>query len=167
MKPILAYLEWSHWPDNLSGGPIWILRLNSTSETVPLVRYQPKILQSPLTSTGMARSPWTQVHTDFAGPFLGKMYLILIDAHSKWMKVHVTSTATSAVTINKMKLTFSSLGLPEILVMDNRPAFSRQEFTASVKANGIRHATCVPYHPASNDLARGLSRPWNVLWKSS
>ena len=83
---------------------------------------------------GMAPIPWTQVHADFTGPFLVKMYLILIDGHSKWMKVHVTSTATSAVTINKLKLTFSSLGLPEIIVMDNKPAFSSKEFAASVKA---------------------------------
>ena len=27
--------------------------------------------------------PWTQVHVDFAGPFLDKMYFIAVDAHSK------------------------------------------------------------------------------------
>ena len=127
--------------------------MDSEIEQYHLLDINQRSSSHPLTSTGMAQSPWTQVHTDFAGPFLGKMYLILIDAHSKWMKVHITSTATSAVTINKMKLTFISLGLPEILVMDNRPAFSREEFAASVKANGIRHAICVPYHPASSGLA--------------
>ena len=28
--------------------------------------------------------PWQRVHVDFAEPFLGSMYLIAVDAHSKW-----------------------------------------------------------------------------------
>ena len=81
------------------------------------------------------------------------MYLILIDAHSKWIEVHIMSGATSAITITKMKVTFSSLDLPEILVMDNGPAFASREFATFIKANGIRHITAVPYHLASNALA--------------
>ena len=27
--------------------------------------------------------PWIRVHADYAGPFMGNMFLILIDAHSK------------------------------------------------------------------------------------
>ena len=56
------------------------------------------------------------------------IYLILIDAHSKWLEVHITSGGTSTVTINKMKLTFSTLGLPDILVTDNGPAFYKPKF---------------------------------------
>ena len=46
---------------------------------------------------------------------------------------------TTAVTIQKLKLTFSSLGLPEILVTDNVPLLASSEFTDFVKANGIQH----------------------------
>ena len=28
-------------------------------------------------------NPWTRLHIDFAGPFMGKTFFILIDAHSK------------------------------------------------------------------------------------
>ena len=87
---------------------------------------------TPLHPWKWLQSPWVRVHADYAGPFLGKMYLVLIDAHSKRMEVHITSAATSAITINKMKLTFSFLGLPEILVTDNGPAFSSQEFATFV-----------------------------------
>ena len=69
------------------------------------------------------------------------------------MEVHITSGATSAIIIAKMKTTFSSLGLPQILVTDNGPAFSSQEFACFIKANGIKHITSIPYHPASNGLA--------------
>ena len=111
------------------------------------------------------QAPWSRVHADFAGPFLGKMYLILIDVHSKWMEVHITSGATSAVTINKMKLTFSTLGLPEVLVTDNGPAFTSQEFANFIKANGIWHLTSVPYHPASNGLAKKAVQTFKAAMK--
>ena len=69
------------------------------------------------------------------------MYLVLINAYnySKWMEVHITSVATSAITINKMKLTFSSFGLPQILVTENGPTFSSQEFATFVKANDMKY----------------------------
>ena len=28
-------------------------------------------------------TPWNRLHVDYAGPFLGKMFLIVVDAHSK------------------------------------------------------------------------------------
>ena len=32
--------------------------------------------------------PWQRVHIDFAGPFKGRMFFLLIDAHSKWPEIH-------------------------------------------------------------------------------
>ena len=29
--------------------------------------------------------PWARLHADYAGPYMEKMFLVLIDAHSKWM----------------------------------------------------------------------------------
>ena len=37
--------------------------------------------------------PWAQLHTDYAGPIQGKMYLVIVDAHSKWSEVHAMSVA--------------------------------------------------------------------------
>ena len=31
--------------------------------------------------------PWARLHVDYAGPFMGKMFLVVVDAHSKWMNV--------------------------------------------------------------------------------
>ena len=31
--------------------------------------------------------PWERIHADFAGPFQQKMYLLIIDAHSKWPEI--------------------------------------------------------------------------------
>ena len=29
--------------------------------------------------------PWSRLHLDYAGPLQGKMFLVIINAHSKWM----------------------------------------------------------------------------------
>ena len=30
---------------------------------------------------------WSRFHLDFAGPFMGHMFLIIVDAYSEWLKV--------------------------------------------------------------------------------
>lgn len=107
---------------------------------------------APLHPWEWPQRPWSRVHADYAGPFLGKMFLILIDAHTKWMDVHMTSSSSSQTTIEKMR-TFATLGIPEMLVTDNGTAFTSSEFVQFAKQNGIRHVTTSSYHPASNGLA--------------
>ena len=93
---------------------------------------------------------WSQVHVDYAGPFLNRMFLIIVDAHSTWLGVHVSTSSTASVTIQKLRDTFSTLGLPETLVSDNGSVFTGYEFQEFKKQNGIRHLKTVPYHPVSN-----------------
>ena len=97
--------------------------------------------------------PWARVHADYAGPFMGKMFLILIDAHSKWLDVHMVTSAMSQVTIDKLRSTFATLGLPEVLVTDNGTTFTSADFESFCTRNGIRHLRSTPYHPATNGLA--------------
>ena len=65
----------------------------------------------------------------------------------------ITNSATSAVTIDKLRNTFATFGLSEILVTDNGSNFTSAEFEEFLKSNGIRHTRTAPYHPASNGLA--------------
>ena len=83
----------------------------------------------------------------------GKMFLLMMDAHSKWMEVHSTNSATSTATIELLRKSFATLGLPEVVVSDNATAFTSSEFVEFLKRNGIRHVRTPPYHPASNGLA--------------
>ena len=68
-----------------------------------------------------------------------KMFLLIIDAHSKWMDIHCVKSATSSVTIDKMRSTFALRGLPEIVVSDNGSNFVRSEFKSFLqkKASSI------------------------------
>ena len=70
---------------------------------------------------------------------MGKMFLVIMDAHSKWMDVHATQSATSSITIEKLQVTFGSQGLPDTVVTDNGTNFCSEEFEAFLKQNGIIH----------------------------
>ena len=94
--------------------------------------------------------PWRRVHIDFAGPFLNRMFLLAVDAHSKWPEVIEMSNTTSSKTTDELRRLFATYGLPEQLVTDNGPQFVSQEFSSFMKSNGIKHIKTSPYHPASN-----------------
>ena len=108
---------------------------------------------APLQPWDWPERPWSRVHADYAGPFLGRMFLVLVDAHSKWIEVLPVTTANSQTTIEKMKAVFATFGLPDLLVTDNGTPFTSAEFQEFLHRNGIRHARSSPYHPASNGLA--------------
>ena len=109
--------------------------------------------KAPLHLWEFSRKPWSRVHIDHAGPFLGKLFLVLIDAHSKWLEVHIVNSTSSEVTIHKLQQIFSTHGLPEQLVSDNGTAFTCHEFQSFMKQCGIQHIRTSPYHPSSNGLA--------------
>ena len=97
--------------------------------------------------------PWVRLHVDYAGPFLGKMFLVTIDAHSNWMEAFPINTSTSSATIEKLRVAFATHGPPKIVVTDNGSNCTSKEFKDFLKQNGIRHIGTVPCHPASNGLA--------------
>ena len=62
-------------------------------------------------------------------------------------------STSSRCTIDALRTTFATHGLPEIVVSDNGTAYTSAEFQEFTKRNGIRHITSSPYHPSSNGLA--------------
>ena len=81
------------------------------------------------------------------------MYLVLIDAHSKWLEVHIMPSTTSTATIEKLREIFATHGLPQTVVSDNGTNFTSAEFQQFMNHNGIKHVKVSPYHPASNGQA--------------
>ena len=96
---------------------------------------------------------WDRIHVDYAGPVDGQMFLVIVDAYSKWPFVIPTQSTTSTATINILQSIFASEGIPLQLVSDNGPQFVSEEFETFLKRNGVKHIKSAPYHPSSNGLA--------------
>ena len=88
--------------------------------------------------------------SSFAGPFNGQMFLLVVDAKSKWIEVFPMHSTTASTTIRALRFLFATHGLPEVIVSDNGPQFIAQEMKDFLKSNGIRHCLSSPYRPASN-----------------
>ncbi|UYV73598.1 K02A2.6-like [Cordylochernes scorpioides] len=100
-----------------------------------------------------APTPWYRVHLDFAGPFMNKMFLIVIDSYSKWPEVIIMNSTTAGSTIRVLRDLFSRYGIPDQVVMDNGPQFVSKEMKYFLKSNGVYHLRSAPYFPATNGLA--------------
>ena len=100
--------------------------------------------------------PFERVHIDFLGPFMNKVYFVLIDAYSRWPEVYEMSSTTSQATIEKLREIFSRFGLPEIIISDNGAQLVSEEFNTFCSNNLIEHRTSAPYHPETNGLAEKM-----------
>ncbi|XP_048513420.1 uncharacterized protein K02A2.6-like [Athalia rosae] len=97
-----------------------------------------------------ASVPFERVHCDFAGPFLGKMFFLYVDAFSKWPEVHVVKNIKTETIILKCREIFAIFGLPKNIVSDNGPTFKATEFHEFLHSHGILHRFSAPYNPQTN-----------------
>ena len=59
---------------------------------------------APLNPWPWTDKPWSRVHIDFAGPFHGKMIMVVVDSHSKWVEAVPMDTSTAQATISNLTL---------------------------------------------------------------
>ena len=108
---------------------------------------------APLHPWEWPQEPWERLHLDYAGPFMDHMFLVIVDTHSKWVDKYIVNQATSKATINKLRTSFATHGLPRVIVTDNGSNFTSTEFEDFLTQNSIKHIKSAPLHPSSNGLA--------------
>ncbi|KAG6438794.1 hypothetical protein O3G_MSEX000230 [Manduca sexta] len=96
---------------------------------------------------------WHRLHADFLGPLYSKMFLVVIDAYSKWPEAVVMSNITAQKTIEVFKNIFVRYGYPLHLVTDNGPTWTSEEFRSFCKIVGVKQTFTPTYYPATNGLA--------------
>ena len=109
---------------------------------------------------------WQRIHVDFAGPFMGDMFLVVVDAYSKWPEVVRMKSTTTETTIDALRQIFSQQGLPLELVSDNGPQFTSKEFEEFTKMNGIIHCRSAPFHPSTNGEAERFVRTFKTAMRA-
>ncbi|XP_053687124.1 uncharacterized protein K02A2.6-like [Sabethes cyaneus] len=124
--------------------------VSSCSACASVAKSPPKTL---LSSWPQASHPWQRLHVDYAGPFEGQYFLVIVDSYSKWPEIIRTSTITSRTTIELLFETFARYRLPETIVSDNGTQFSCSQFKEFCESLGIVHIRTAPYHPQSNGQA--------------
>lgn len=97
--------------------------------------------------------PWVRVHADFFGPINNKIFLVVIDAYSKFLEVIPMTSTTSSTTISQLRKIFARYGLPVVFVTDNGRQWTSDEFSKFMSNNRIKHSLTAPYHPATNGAA--------------
>ena len=142
----MSAVAWSHvwWPklDGAIEGSAKSCSACQTKKHLP-----PK---APLHCWLWPSTPRERIHVDYAGPVMGKMLLVVVDAHFKWPEICVMSSTTSSRTITPLRDIFARFGLPKHLVSDNGPQFVSEEFEQFLVANGINYIQSSPYHPSTN-----------------
>lgn len=112
---------------------------------------------APLAPWPLPAQPFLRIHIDLLGPIHNFMFLIIVDAYSKWVECYdVSTTYNSKAIIRKLYDMMSRFGIPHTLVSDNGTSFTSTEFNDFCQLNGIKHILSPAYHPASNGQAESF-----------
>ncbi|XP_015277400.1 PREDICTED: uncharacterized protein K02A2.6-like [Gekko japonicus] len=147
----------------LARGYVWWPKIDKAIEEwvqvcIPCQQSRPDPPTAPPQKWESSGKPWSRLHMDFAGPVQGQMFLIIVDAWSKWLEVVQMNATTSTAVIHALRRLFATHGLPDTLVSNNGPQFVSEEFKTFLSDNGIRQITAAPFHPASNGQAERMVR---------
>ena len=71
----------------------------------------------PLHQWDIPAKPWQCLQKDFAGPYRGKVWMLVMDVYSKWPEVRMMESTTAETTIKQLKQIFATHGLPLQIVM--------------------------------------------------
>lgn len=157
---------------NLARGYIWWHNIDKDIERMAKLcngcaASQPDPPKAPLHPWHWPEKAWQRIHIDFAGPFMNSMFLIVVDAHSKWVEIIPTNNTTSHSTIEILSCLFARYGLCEQLVCDNGPQLASTEFKTFLKHHGVKQIFSPPYHPATNGLAERMVKTFKNAMKSA
>ncbi|KII72116.1 Pro-Pol polyprotein [Thelohanellus kitauei] len=120
--------------------------------------HQPQLPETPLVQVPLVDSPWEKINLDFSGPIHCKWWLVILDAHSKWIECFILREANTISTTNKLNELFARCGIPKILVTDYGPRFTSKEFANFCRMYNISHVRTTPYHSRSNGAAERAIR---------
>ncbi|GFR94295.1 transposon Tf2-9 polyprotein [Elysia marginata] len=109
------------------------------SRTCKSWEHQSNLPRAPGHSRMLPEKLWSRVPIDHAVNFMGKNWLVLIDAYSKYSTIHATSSTSCMATFQLLGEDFAQLGFPHTIVNDNATSFTNKEFQSWCRDGGITH----------------------------
>ena len=114
---------------------------------------RPSQQSEPQKSQEIPPLPWAKVGTDLLHKN-GRNYLITIDYYSKWPDLTLLNSMTSTAVITALKSQFARHCVPSVVVSDNGPCYSLEEFNQFSQELGFHHVTSSPGYQQSNEPVR-------------
>ena len=105
--------------------------------------------KEPLIPTQLPRYPWQKVAIDLF-TLKGLNYIVIADYFPRYPEVIQLRTTTTQSVVSALKSIFSRHGIPEMVMSDNGPQFSSQEFAEFATRYHFKHITSSPLYPTSN-----------------
>ena len=109
---------------------------------------------------------WEWPSQPFTSPFMGRLFLVVVDAHSRWSEIQIMDNITTDVTMDAFTELFSRYGICYTLVSDNGATFVSEKFQKFLKINDIVHKTTSVYKPSTNGLAERMVPSFKVSLKA-
>ena len=72
------YLWWPHMDEDIEKVIRGCPQCQENQKEVPKV---------PLKPWSWPEKPWSRLHLDYAGPFMNSMFLVIVEAHTKWVEI--------------------------------------------------------------------------------
>ncbi|XP_060110493.1 uncharacterized protein K02A2.6-like, partial [Heteronotia binoei] len=139
-----SYVWWPGMDGEIEG---WVRECQTCQES------RPEPPSAPVTRWESTRKPWSRLHIDFAGPFQGQTFIIMVDSYTKWLEVIPVGSTSSTAAIRALRRVLCTHGIPDTIVSDNGAAFTSADFQAFLQRYLIRHIRSAPFHPATNGQA--------------
>ncbi|XP_060092387.1 uncharacterized protein K02A2.6-like, partial [Heteronotia binoei] len=144
-----SYVWWPGMDGEIEG---WVRGCQTCQES------RPEPPSAPVTRWESTRKPWSRLHIDFAGPFQGQTFIIIVDSYTKWLEVIPVGSTSSTAAIRALRRVLCTHGIPDTIVSDNGAAFTSADFQAFLQRYLIRHIRSAPFHPATNGQAERMVR---------
>ena len=102
-----------------------------------------------LHSWAWPEGPWKRIHIDFVGPFQNSMFLVIVDAYSKWLEVVPMNSTMTEKTLDVLRSCSQGMACLSKLY----PITDLNSLLPNSRINGVKHIRTIPYQPASNGEA--------------
>ena len=122
--------------------------------------HQNKPTKAPIHPWMVPEKPWSQIHVDHAINFMGSNWLVFVDAYSKYLCVHPTTSTSSKATMDLLEQDFV---IPTPSLPPMPPLLPQRNFKSGVDAEELRtsrehHATLQNPYTANPSRCHGQGR---------
>ena len=124
------------WPDISK-------QINDVIERCSICVRESSPRREPLIPSKLPDYPWQKIGTDLF--YLKRSnYILVIDYFSRFAEVIKLKSTSSQAIIDALQSIFSCYGIPEVVISDNGPQYSSNEFDAFAKKYHFHHITSSP-----------------------